>query len=229
MSMDRILKNSVLFLLVGAVAAATSGCGSNKMMPTPTVFRTGEVDPFRDLPDEFRTGEVEVFFATDRKPQSNPSNPGSTYGPRSGDVLRLGRARVRLGSEDLDWAEVKDRSLDDRHLGMKITHVEEFGKLWTTIPQPDPDFDAADSSVFADDPIRAPADAFVEAINERLDATESRQIVIYVPGFNTKFKDTTQQIAQAVHFMDAMSWGSRTPGRFTTTRLSTAPTVGSAA
>ncbi len=179
---------------------ALLGCGP-KMMPTPTVFRTGEVDPFLALPDEFKSNEIEVFFATDRMPKSNPPGPGASYGPRSGDVLRLGRAKVRFGSADSDWETIRHRSLDDRHLGLTVSSVEEFGKLWTTIPQTDPEFMLAHASVFGDDQIRRPANEFIEAINERLAKTESKQVLIYVAGFNTKFADTTQQIAQAVHFM----------------------------
>jgi len=199
--MLHMIKSRRLGTAVVALTMALAGCGSHKMMPTPTAFRTGEVDPFLTLDEEYKSNEVDVFFATDRSPKDNPAHPGSTYGPRSGDVLRLGLASVRLGADDSDWQSVRERSLDDRHLNMYVSWVHEFGKLWTTIPQSDPGFDAARASVFGDDEIRQPANDFIDAINARLADTESKQVLIFVPGFNTKFVDTTQQIAQISHFM----------------------------
>ncbi len=170
------------------------------MMPTPLIYRDGTLDPFDLVPPEDRTTTIDVFFATDRAP-SGFRTPASAYGSARGLALRLGRAGVRLGPESLTWDSLVARTRSNARPTMTVARVEEFGTLWTTIPETDPEFPAARASASPDDPIREPARRFASEINRRLERSRSRDIVIHVPGFNTPFATPAYRMAWLEHWL----------------------------
>jgi esterase/lipase superfamily enzyme len=207
--------NSARLAFLGLVLVL-GGCGGWKMMPAPIAYRDGEVDPFERMAPEQRSTELDVLYATDRR-RTISQTPAQWYGDRRGLSLALGRMVVRLGGRGDTWEDVERASLAGKRIPLRIVEGEEFGPLWTTIPISDAEgFEAATASTSGDDLVRAPARRFVDEVNDRLARSEWKEVVIYVPGFNTPFKAPVHMMAQYKHFMGrdgvfiAYSWPART-------------------
>ncbi|MHC4339810.1 MAG: alpha/beta hydrolase [Planctomycetota bacterium] len=191
-------RSQKLFVLL-AVAILACGCSSSRMQ-TPIVYQGGEIDPYAQLAPDERTASVEVFFATDRNAVES-EDPDKRYGNKRGDVLRLGTAKVRVGAEELPWDEVHRKTLASEELPLTLLDVEEFGRLWTTIPGTDREnFEKARASTSMDDPVRAPARAFARAIDAQLERKEVKEILVFVPGYNTTFAKTIRMVSQLHHY-----------------------------
>ena len=204
-----------------ALAALTLGACATRIMPTPVIYRHGGADPFALVAPERRSREVEVFYATDRARTSAEAAP-ATYGTGRGVALRLGRATVRLGAKDADWNTLVEQTRAGSRPTIKIETVEEFGALWTTLPetprqttgQTTGETTGGEPTGHPQDPIRAPAERFTEAVNARLGASRTRDIVLHVPGFNTSFTKPIERMAGVAHMLSrdavciAYSWPS---------------------
>ncbi len=196
--------------LPSLVGLCLVGC-VDRMMPTPLIYRDPGPDPFTLVPPEERTTHVSVLYATDRAP-SGSAYPSTAYAGVRGSSLRLGLSTVRIGSTNPDWDAFVQRVRKATRLGLHITDTEEFGALWTTIPEADPGFLAARDSRSVDDPIREPARRFAAEINARLDRTRRKDIVLYVPGFNTSFATPIYRMAGLAQYLSgdavciAYSW-----------------------
>ena len=209
--MNDIIRALALLIPLGFAA----GCGGWKMMPAPVAYSTSGVDPFASMTPEEQSTTVEILYATDRS-RTKYRRPEKWYGEKRGLALRLGSASVRLGGKNATWSEVARESRADDRPPMTIESLEEYGKLWTTIPLSDgEDFPAAAASESPDDPIRAPERRFVAEINRRLARSSWKEVVIYVPGLNTPFTSPVYMMAQYKHFMGhdgvfiAYSWPAK--------------------
>ncbi|MHC4932708.1 MAG: alpha/beta hydrolase, partial [Planctomycetota bacterium] len=186
-------------LVLLAIAALACGCFSSRMQ-TPIVYQGGAVDPYAQLAPDERTTSVEVFFATDRNAVESEA-PEGRYGSKRGQVLRLGTVTARVGAEDMQWDELHRKTLASEDLSVSLLKVEEFGRLWTTIPGTDREnFKKARASTSMDDPIRAPARAFARAIDAQLERKEMKEILVFVPGYNTTFAKTITMVSQLHHY-----------------------------
>lgn len=190
-----------------------AGCAT-KMMPAPEIHRVRGFDVFAGVPGEARRTTLEILYATDRAPTGDDPEH-ARYGSDRGGPLRLGRATVHLGARGGSWERLVADAQAGRRPPISIGSVEEYGSLWTTIPIDDPDFEAAWTSTTADDAARDASRRFAEEIDEALDRSAWKEIVVYVPGFNTEFETPVRMIAQLGHFMArdgvfiAYSWPSR--------------------
>lgn len=185
-------------------------------MPTPLIYRHDAADPFTLVAPDRRHTEVEVFYAVDRGP-TGAADPYKAYGTARGESLRLGRATVRMGAENHDWATLVDETRRNTRPWLRVTHVEEFGELWTTAATPGGGEGEGNGSATGDpagEALRGPARRFAAEINARLAASHTRDIVLHVPGFNTTFVDPIDRMACLAHFLSrdpvciAYSWPS---------------------
>lgn len=205
----------VLAAVLGAVLGVAAGCGGWKTMPAPVGYDAKGADPFAVMPEADRSTTIDVLYATDRS-RTKYRTASKWYGERRGLALRLGTATVRIGSKGASWEKVSESSRKGYRPPMELEGLEEFGKLWTTIPSSDAeDYLAAAASTSASDPIRGAENRFVEEVNARLAKSEWKEVVVYVPGFNTPFTAPVYMMAQYKHFMGrdgvfvAYSWPAK--------------------
>jgi esterase/lipase superfamily enzyme len=201
---------AVLFHALFLVAA----CGSPRtyvleMMPGPAYYGGEEAAP--DL--EKQSGEIppriEILYATDREPADEKDNV-EYYRNERGGLLRLGVARVQLGTEPMDWDAVVARSFESgrkKPIRMKIESIEEFGILDRTITAFTP-------------PERIPADRgaaarrFARDVNERLRSCDQPDIYIFVHGYKVRYENPVLVATELWHFLGyegvflAYSWPS---------------------
>ena len=212
--MNITTRSAACLVLMGLMSFA-AGCGGWKMMPAPIGYDTKGADPFDAMPEKDETTSITVLYATDRS-RTKYRTPEKWYGERRGLALRLGEATVRLGSKDASWESVARASRDDDNPPLELISMEEYGKLWSTIPSSDEeDFPAVVASTGPDDAIRAPERRFIDAMNDKLASSQWKEVVIYVPGFNTPFTSPVYMMAQYAHFMGrdgvfiAYSWPAK--------------------
>jgi esterase/lipase superfamily enzyme len=191
-----------MLILGAALATPQFGCAPAwKMMPPPVAFADDRLDPFHATPDERRSASIDILFATDRG-KRDTENPEYAYDAERHTALRLGVATVRIGPADASPVDVEAAARAGRRPSMRITAIDEFGPLWTTISSADSEAHrAAALSTSPDDPIRAPTRRFVDEINARLADADTNDVLVYIPGFNTPFATPVHMMAQFEYFM----------------------------
>jgi esterase/lipase superfamily enzyme len=175
-----------------ALAAAGAGCG-NVLMPTPVGFDRAGADPFAATAPSERGPEVQVLVATNRK--LHPSAPaGERFGTERSQELGLGTMAVRIGDGDLSWDRLVELSREDDRASnppVALRDVEAFGAVWPGPASLDPDPASRKPS----------ADRFLAAVDAALERSGSRQLYLYVHGFNTTVAGNAAVAASMFHFM----------------------------
>jgi esterase/lipase superfamily enzyme len=156
------------------------------LMPTPTVMQTGEHDPFAVNPELEETNRVVVAYATNR--MSVGTDEERKYVTLFDQKLRLGTAQIRIGTEKDTWMDIYklstiDKSKEDIVLDLEIT--DELAELDTEIPIDD---------------LSPEARYFFDKLNEALDRTLDKDLILYVHGANNTFYRSSAQAAQFHHF-----------------------------
>ena len=187
------LSLAALTLVCGCASKAP---GRTELMPAPSVFQNGQVDPFRDFNPQGRRPESEVLYATDRDP-AGADEAARHYASRRGYLVRLGRASIEHGEGQLSWEEARRLSLArEREVpySLRVGAVKEMGVLGTSVsPFTDP-------ALLKD--LNADAGAeFAEAVNRKLARSSSRDVVIYVHGFKVPFEDPLLVATELWHFL----------------------------
>ncbi len=183
------------------VLLAASGCRM-KLMPTPVLLLDPRLQHSADLvtPDE-QSNKVRIFYATNRKPGGSMQN--RKYTNDLSRLMRAGEAVVRLGNENLAWQELVEASTtsDRRHdITLNLTRVSEYTTLHT------PPYSRHLSNE---------EQAWINAINLKLNASQQKDIFIYVHGFRVDFYHACAVTAEIHHFMGrqgvalAYAWPSR--------------------
>ena len=101
--------------LLTALVILLSSCGSNgplvfDLMPAPAAF----TDTGIRLPKEHElvkgSTSHDIFYATDRRP-ATAKDKQQFYSSKRGNALRLGRAKIETGRDDLTWQDARKVSL----------------------------------------------------------------------------------------------------------------------
>ena len=156
------------------------------LMPTPVALQTGEHDPFAVNPDLEETNRVVVAYATNR--MGVGTDEERKYVTLFDKKLRLGTAQIRIGTEKDTWKDIYklstiDKSTKDIVLDLEIT--DELVELDTEI---------------AIDELSPEARYFFDKLNEALDRTLDKDLILYVHGANNTFYRSSAQAAQFHHF-----------------------------
>ena len=178
------------------------------LMDTPAIFRSGKIDPFAAVAESNKVVSMEILYATDRETASE-TDKETFYANRRGHYLRLGKAVVRFGDEDMTWSDLKRYSLlksRTTNLPIQVKEAIDFGVLYTTLSLFDPTLNKGKS--------RRPAKKFAALINEKLHHSKSKDIYIYTHGFKVNFENPILVASELWHYMGedgvflAYSWPS---------------------
>ncbi len=155
------------------------------LMPTPTLFTSGEVDPFTAVPAAEQSTEIEVLYATNRFPVG-PAGARHYTRVRS-DQLRLGVATLQVGDETKTWESLQLMSTSAEEGQRPLVSLKSIREM---------------AVVDGDTPsLEADAQAFFTHLDELLERSSDRELLIYVHGANTDFDRAAAQAAQFQHFM----------------------------
>ena len=193
-----------------------AGCSGNKprpdqilLMPAPGVYEEGRIDPFTDNDPISRGVEPGILYATDRAPAGPDNKKFRFFTYDRSNKLHLGRADIRLGiDEDMTWEEARRISLlknRTEKYPLEVSDIEDFGVLESTIR-------------FSDEETRRspePGRLFFAAIDRRLEASQSKDVYIYVHGYKVNFENPILVAAELWHYLGyngafiAYSWPTK--------------------
>jgi esterase/lipase superfamily enzyme len=179
------------------------GCSSGtRLAPAPNLYRATGVHPFEAVPEIWREADVEILYATDRSVEDDDQSVAYGYG-RSQSVA-IGKADIHIGT-DLSWPDLVEASTTDRgseRILMELGHTEEIVRL------PDSntalDLTSDDEFVVSEDYLRELADARSKihaALREQLSHTDSKEVYLYVHGYNNTFEYAAMRTATLWHFL----------------------------
>jgi esterase/lipase superfamily enzyme len=184
------------------LAVVVAACASReKLPPTPHVLRDGTGSQrLAELPPELRTTDMEILYVTDRS-EVGRSERGPEYGYGRATAMAFGTATVSLAPAP-SWDElVRLSGQGEEHPGflLDMTRVEQEGEVVLT-PQ---------SLEVVEGRLRRTRDSFAELekakaaflnmVKARLDRTRSKDVYLYVHGFNNTFYDAVARSAILWH------------------------------
>ena len=156
------------------------------LMPTPTAFQTGEHDPFAVNPEQEQSNRVVVAYATNR--MGSGTEDEKKYITLFDKTLRLGATQVRIGSEKETWVDIYGLSTINKRQGDIVLDLEVTKELAQV------DFDDSIEELSPE------ARYFFEKLNEALERTLDKDLILYVHGANNTFYRSSAQAAQFHHF-----------------------------
>ncbi len=193
-------KNNIHLVYLAALLLLTA-CGANKpisidLMAAPEIYQDERIVPFNntgpiDINDPFY-----IFYATDRQPAEDIQQ-SPYYLPERSHVLRVGRARVRLGGGEYSWEETREITLlkkRSKKYPLSLRSVEETGVLDSTIG-------AVDRVYLEEEQFSRADEAYAAAINKRLASSEVKDIYIYTHGYKVHFDNPVLVSAELYHFL----------------------------
>ena len=205
--------------LAAGLVCLLAACGPNlydeiDLMPAPTVFAEGGLDPFEDVTDENVLRRAQLFYATDRRP-AQPEDPQGFYGNERGHLLRTGVARVDIDPPLTSWGDIRRITLsEDRRetYTLRLSDVTETGVMPFSV-----------TDYMENPPSEAEMDAagrrFAAQIDAHLATTRNKDIFIYTHGYNVDFDYSTLVSKELQHFLGyqgafiSYNW-TATPSRF---------------
>ena len=196
--LTRCFAASLLALLLLAACADT-----HTLMPAPDLDRgSGALALFADLPPSQRRPPLDLLYLTNRAPTERPEDD-PPYGTDRSRSLAFGTAEVLFG-EGIDWetlAEESGRFERRTPIELRLGRVAELGRfppLPYEVRRSAAGLSRADAVVDAHESAAA---ALQADIAKRLAAAPRREIVLFVHGFNTRFRDAALTMAELCHFL----------------------------
>lgn len=154
-----------------------------RLMPAPAVFLDGGTNAFGANPTLTPDQRIPLFYATNRRPGGPPDN--RIYAVLPDDRLHAGLATVRIGDDGTPWDTIYSWSTGAGSDQRPFLHLENLDEQAT---------------IEADAPLPPEARAWFARINEALEQSRDKDLVIYVHGANTTVERAAGQAAQLQHF-----------------------------
>ncbi|KPK11092.1 MAG: hypothetical protein AMJ68_07080 [Acidithiobacillales bacterium SG8_45] len=194
-------------------ACSSKGPYQLNLMPAPKVYEEKEISPFADDLDAQPIPYDGILYATDREPVNGDSKE-DFYENERGHILRLGLGRIKLGKENLSWAEAREISLlknRGRDYPLSVTEAIEYGVL-----------DNSRSTIFSTrkaDDLQSANKRFAALINAKLATSKNKDVYIYIHGYKVVFSNPLLVATELWHFLGydgafiAYAWPS-TPSKW---------------
>jgi esterase/lipase superfamily enzyme len=157
-------------------------------------------ETFATVPESLRTPEMQILYAADRDIVKK-TILGVEYGSGRSGQLAVGTATVTFDPKT-SWDELVKLSTEehrDHDITMKLTSASEFGRL--AIPLEN--MEVRDGRYVLPESAAAQIDAgrrkFHEMLAQRLAQTPTKDVYIFVHGFNNTFEDAIFRLAMIWH------------------------------
>ena len=193
----------------------------NVLVDTPNLYTSSQVYPSQDIAEGYETTRPELFFVTDRQVESS-DNSWNFYGTKRSSSIAFGTVEVQFG-HDLSWdalAAASNTQRRDNDIFLNATDVNEMVRFPET-PLP---FRVENGKPVILPDSRAAYEAATRSmqihLQERLEASKQKDIILYVHGVNTQFNEAALNLANVWHFTGRYgvpifySWPAANPGLF---------------
>ncbi len=189
-------------ILVAFLAVSATACSAvERMPPTPNVLRDGSGSAkLAALSEPLRKPDMEILYVTDRS-EIGRSERGPEYGYGRAAALAFGTATVSLKPSP-SWEElVRVSGQGDEHpaFALEMTMVDQVGEVVLT-PQ---SLEVVNGQLQRNAESKAKLEKakaeFLALVKSRLDHSQSKDVYLYVHGFNNSFYDAVARAAILWH------------------------------
>lgn len=193
---------AILLIVVGATSLAGCATKVRELMPTPDVFHLPTARAiFEQVPPERRSESIDLLYITDRAPDKT-AEAELPYGEERSRSLAFGSATVTLQPQ-MGWDELKRHSLTDprdEQITMELGTVKELGRY----PNEPYRVEVLGGGIGRDPATlaehRRVDNALQAEIQRRLKTAPTKEVVLYVHGFNETFEGPAYTAAELCHF-----------------------------
>lgn len=235
------VRRMLWFCLCWLAVLVLVGCASGPrlLMPTPTLYAAHPDDgPFDAVAEELRRTEVDLLYITDRLPDFSPEAE-LPYGQVRSRSIAFGSALVEM-TPVADWQTLERESLlaeRTQDIQLALGPVKELDRF----PLEPYDIERTASGRILRSPgvmtrHKLATEAFRRELQRRLKSAPSKQVMLYVHGFNETFATAAYTAAELCHFFahdqvcGYFTWPASSSGNFllsyTTTTESAEYSVG---
>jgi len=188
--------------LLLALLALTAGCSSVRtLVNAPSIYAAGRPYPAADIPAALQTPEADILYVSDRR-RTNAADGRIEYDEERSRSMAFGAARIRMGVDET-WRSIVEASSKkerDRKITLAIEDVAEIGRF----PATPLSFSVIEGELVVDEDVAASYEQSTLALrNElvrRLERAESREVIMFIQGFNADFDDAAFDISEVWHF-----------------------------
>jgi len=199
-------------------------------MPTPVLYQEPSTISVIEQPEELLAAstDVDLLYITDRAPETD-SKSTLPYGQTRSKSIAFGSARVDIGP-DVPWDTLEResrRAERTRELELSLGEVREMGRF----PEEPYGLDMRVSGVYRDAAVMrqhaAAKRTFRDELRQRLARSKTKEVVLYVHGFNETFATAAFTAAELCHFLGRESvcalftWPASSTGNFLISYTST--------
>jgi esterase/lipase superfamily enzyme len=222
--------------VVAVVVALLSGCasGPRQLMPTPTLYQLPGGQPVFDLPKtDHPSPDLDLLFITDRAPQTEAEAELSgplPYGQGRARHIAFGSAQVRVVPA-MDWNTLTEQSQlakRTREVDLELGRVRQLGAF------PEEPYqmvrgkggylyrDREELARYFDTKRQLQGE-----VERRLADAPSKEVLLYVHGFNETFATAAYTAAELCHFLGReqvctfFTWPASSTGNFLTSYTTT--------
>lgn len=234
-SLSPVLATVLVTVLATALIGGCTG-GPRQLMPTPTLYQLPRGQPmFETIPAARQQPDQDLLFLTDRAAptatelQAHGLNP-PPYGEQRARRIAFGSAEVRV-VPGLDWATLREQSqLAERTRAVNL----ELGQVRELAAFPEEPYGVkrtADGTVRHDRAVLArhdeARDQLETEVQRRLADSPSKEVLLYLHGFNETFESAAFTAAELCHFLGRehlcafFTWPAASTGNFLTAYITT--------
>ncbi len=191
-----------LKLMTLAIAVLLTACDTTRnLVGPPNLYSSHNPYPQSQISTNDQTVEAEILYVTDRASDATEGDV-LTYGDERSDSMAAGIARVRFGN-NLSWEDLTTlASSTGPKAGVpveliSVSEVERFSPtpLPFYITPNGPVLEANEYSLY-----RQSADQLKKLVRDRLSQSRSKDIIIFVHGFNNSFEEAVFSLNDVWHY-----------------------------
>jgi esterase/lipase superfamily enzyme len=187
---------TVLILVFTLFSCRTVKPNQLKKMPPPAVLNDEKYNPFINGAVILNRKRLPILYATNRTPSQEGDNEPYYNSTRS-EVVRMGIAGIGVAEEDLTWDDMsminKGQKSSSKPL-LEVLDVKEFGILDTSLSPFSSKEMREEQTVLA-------KERFLIELRSQLRQTESKDVFIFVHGYNVNFENPLLVSAQLWHYI----------------------------
>jgi esterase/lipase superfamily enzyme len=189
------------FILISQVFILSACSSVHVLVDTPNLYASSKAYPSQDIEEVYETTTPELFFMTDRQVE-NSDNSGNSYGTERSPSIAFGTVKIQFG-QNLSWDALEAASSTqtrDEEILLNVADVNEIVRFPET-PLP---FSVENGKAVILPASSAAYEAATRSVKmqlqDRLEASKQKDILLYVHGVNTKFNDAALNLADVWHF-----------------------------
>jgi esterase/lipase superfamily enzyme len=209
------------FILIAQLLILSACSSAHILVETPNLYASAQTYPSRDIAGVYETTTPELLFVTDRRVE-NSNNVLHFYGTDRSSSIAFGTVNVQFG-DDLSWDALEAASNTQTRKKDIFLNVKDINEIvrFPAIPLPfrvenGKAVILQDSSTAYETAIRS----MQNYLQQRLQASNQKDIILYVHGVNTEFNDAALNLADVWHFTGRhgvpifYSWPAANAGMF---------------